>query len=126
MERDHRTNMAVTATSTQISGSSSGLRSRRFLRKKRKKTDVKSLASSLYEYCFKAELHTHHHQVAVLCPVDHGLLATLEVHKALSARLDVKSHTAMTVSILFFFYPLDFQHPYFYMNSRFCTCPGPR
>lgn len=32
--------------------------------------------------------------MAILCPVNHGLLTTLEVHKPLSARLDVKSHTA--------------------------------
>lgn len=32
--------------------------------------------------------------MSVLCSVDHGLLATLEVHKAFSTGLDVKSHAA--------------------------------
>lgn len=40
------------------------------------------------------EVCTHHHQVAILSPVDGGLLSTFEVHKALPARVDVKSSTA--------------------------------
>lgn len=49
--------------------------------------------------CTKNELkledvYTYHHQMAVLCPVDGGLLPTFEVHKALPTRVDVKSSTA--------------------------------
>lgn len=40
------------------------------------------------------EVCPHHHQMAILCPVDGGLLSTFEVHKALPARVDVKSSTA--------------------------------
>lgn len=49
---------------------------------------------SLYLINLLFELRTHHHQMAVLCPVNHRLLTALEVNKPLSARLDVKSHTA--------------------------------
>lgn len=47
-------------------------------------------------HCCKMMLgfDTYHHEMAVLCPVDHRLLTTLEVHKPFSARLDIKSDTA--------------------------------
>lgn len=59
---------------------------------------VSVFACFLYDNCQGNS--THHHQVTILGPVDDGLLATLEVYKALSARLDVKANAAANISMI--------------------------
>ena len=65
------------------------------------------------------EVYAHHHQMAILGPVDHRLLSTLEVHKPLPAGLDVKPHTANNRLTLHHFFLI-----HGFQNNGFIEIPG--
>lgn len=83
---------------------------------------VSSPAHSLAACSCDRDYRTHHHQVTILGPVDDGLLATLEVYEALSARLDVKANAAANIGMVSL---LIVCCSFFFINRQLCTFPGP-
>ena len=45
-------------------------------------------------------IRTHHHQMAILRPINHRFLTALEVNEPLSAGLDVKTHTTRDTQLV--------------------------